>query len=169
MNIEKYTQNAQQAIMDCQNFAVSHGHQMLDGEHLHLALLQQRDGLIPKLLKYMNVDAGKVAADIEAELDKMPKVSGGADSMYSSRRLSQLLMRAEQIAEEFKDEYVSVEHMYMAILEERGTPGAKTIDKYGINKNGFLEALSKVRGNQRVTSQNPEDNYDALNKYGHHQ
>ena len=104
MNIEKYTQNAQQAVMDCQNIAISHGHQMLDGEHLHLALLQQRDGLIPKLLKYMNVEAAQVAADIEAELAKLPKVSGGADSMYSSRRLSQLLMRAEQIAEEFKDE-----------------------------------------------------------------
>ena len=121
MNIEKYTQNAQQAIMDCQNFAVSHGHQMLDGEHLHLALLQQRDGLIPKLLKFMNVQPEQAAADIEAELVKLPKVSGqAADSMYSSRRLSQILMRAEQIAEEFKDEYVSVEHMYMALLEERG-------------------------------------------------
>ena len=93
-------------------------------------------------------------------------VSGNADNMYSSRRLSQLLMRAEKIAEEFKDEYVSVEHLYLALLEEKGTPSAKIFAKYNINKNKFLEALSKVRGNQRVTSQNPEDNYDALNKYG---
>ncbi|MBQ6900777.1 MAG: ATP-dependent chaperone ClpB [Firmicutes bacterium] len=167
MNIEKYTQNAQQAVMDCQNIAISSGHQMLDGEHLHMALLSQKDGLIPKLLKFMNVQPEQVTADVEAELAKLPKVSGqAADSMYSSRRLSQLLMRAEQIAEEFKDEYVSVEHMYMALLEERGTASAKVFGKYGITKNGFLEALSKVRGNQRVTSQNPEDNYDALNKYG---
>ena len=166
MNIEKYTQNAQQAVMDCQNIAISEGHQMLDGEHLHMALLMQKDGLIPKLLKYMNVDATAMIADVEEELEKLPKVSGNADNMYSSRRLSQLLMRAEKIAEEFKDEYVSVEHLYLTLLEEKGTPSAKIFAKYNINKNKFLEALSKVRGNQRVTSQNPEDNYDALNKYG---
>ena len=152
--------------MDCQNIAISEGHQMLDGEHLHMALLMQKDGLIPKLLKYMNVDATAMIADVEEELEKLPNVSGNADNMYSSRRLSQLLMRAEKIAEEFKDEYVSVEHLYLALLEEKGTPSAKIFAKYNINKNKFLEALSKVRGNQRVTSQNPEDNYDALNKYG---
>ena len=152
--------------MDCQNIAISEGHQMLDGEHLHMALLMQKDGLIPKLLKYMNLDATAVIADVEEQLEKLPKVSGAADNMYSSRRLSQLFMRAEKIAEEFKDEYVSVEHIYIALLEEKGTPSAKIFAKYGISKNKFLEALSKVRGNQRVTSQNPEDNYDALNKYG---
>lgn len=166
MNIEKYTQNAQQAIMDCQGIAVSEGHQMLDGEHLHMALLMQKDGLIPKLLKYLNVDTTAVIADLQEQLEKLPKVSGNADNMYSSRRLSQLLVRAEKIADEFKDEYVSVEHLYMALLEERGTPSAKIFSKLDITKNRFLEALSKVRGNQRVTSQNPEDNYDALNKYG---
>ena len=166
MNIEKYTQNAQQAVMDCQNIAISEGHQMLDGEHLHMALLMQKDGLIPKLLKYMNVDPTAVIADVEEQLEKLPKVSGAADNMYSSRRLSQILMRAEKVAEEFKDEYVSVEHLYIALLEEKGTPSAKVFAKYNITKNKFLEALSKVRGNQRVTSQNPEDNYDALNKYG---
>ena len=166
MNIEKYTQNAQQAVMDCQNIAISEGHQMLDGEHLHMALLMQKDGLIPKLLKYLNVDPTAVIADVEEQLEKLPKVSGAADNMYSSRRLSQILMRAEKIAEEFKDEYVSVEHLYIALLEEKGTPSAKIFAKYNITKNKFLEALSKVRGNQRVTSQNPEDNYDVLNKYG---
>ena len=166
MNIEKYTQNAQQAVMDCQNIAISEGHQMLDGEHLHMALLMQKDGLIPKLLKYLNVDPTAVIADVEEQLEKLPKVSGAADNMYSSRRLSQILMRAEKIAEEFKDEYVSVEHLYIALLEEKGPPSAKIFAKYNITKNKFLEALSKVRGNQRVTSQNPEDNYDALNKYG---
>ena len=166
MNIEKYTQNAQQAVMECQNIAISEGHQMLDGEHLHMALLMQKDGLIPKLLKYLNVDPTAVIADVEEQLEKLPKVSGATDNMYSSRRLSQILMRAEKIAEEFKDEYVSVEHLYIALLEEKGTPSAKIFAKYNITKNKFLEALSKVRGNQRVTSQNPEDNYDALNKYG---
>ena len=152
--------------MDCQNIAISEGHQMLDGEHLHLALMMQKDGLIPKLIKYMNLDPTSIIADLEAEMEKLPKVSGAADNMYSSRRLSQLLMRAEKIADEFKDEYVSVEHLYLALLEEKGTPSARIFSKFGIDKNKFLNALSKVRGNQRVTSQNPEDNYDALNKYG---
>ena len=166
MNIEKFTQNAQQAIMDCQNIAISEGHQMLDGEHLHLALLQQTDGLIPKLLKFMEVDPHLIIADLEEEMEKLPKVSGGGDNIYSSRRLSTILMNAEKNAESFKDEYVSVEHIYLALLNEKGTPSAKIFAKYHIDRNKFLEALSKVRGNQRVTSQNPEDNYDALNKYG---
>ena len=139
---------------------------MLDGEHLHLALMMQKDGLIPKLIKFMNIDPTSIIVDLEEEMEKLPKVSGAADNMYSSRRLSQILMKAEKIADDFKDEYVSVEHLYLALLEERGTPSAKIFSKFGIDKNKFLDALSKVRGNQRVTSQNPEDNYDALNKYG---
>ena len=152
--------------MDCQNIAISEGHQMLDGEHLHLALMMQKDGLIPKLIKFMNIDPTSIIVDLEEEMEKLPKVSGAADNMYSSRRLSQILMKAEKIADDFKDEYVSVEHLYLALLEERGTPSSKIFSKFGIDKNKFLDALSKVRGNQRVTSQNPEDNYDALNKYG---
>lgn len=166
MNIEKYTQNAQSAIMDCQNIAVSEGHQMLEGEHLHLALLMQRDGLIPKLLQYLKIDVNAMIGDLQAEIEEFPKVSGSADNMYSSRRLSKLLLSAEKIAENFKDEFVSVEHMYLALLDEKGTPSAKIFAKYGVNRNNFLQALSKVRGNQRVTSQNPEENYDALSKYG---
>ena len=166
MNIEKYTQNAQSAIVECQNIAISEGHQMLEGEHLHLALLMQTDGLIPKLLQYSNIDVTSVIADLQEELEKLPKVSGAADNMYSSRRLSQILMNSEKIAEQFKDEYVSVEHMYLALLEEKNTPSSRIFAKFGITKDKFLEALSKVRGNQRVTSQNPEDNYDALTKYG---
>jgi len=166
MNIEKFTQNAQSAIMDCQNIAVSEGHQMLDGEHLHLALLMQKDGLIPKLLQYMEVNPAYMIAELQESIEKLPKVSGAADNIYASRRLNQILMQAEKEAEQFKDEYVSVEHLYLALLSEHGTPSAKLFSKYKIDKNRFLDALSKVRGNQRVTSQNPEDNYDVLNKYG---
>ncbi|MBR4411360.1 MAG: type VI secretion system ATPase TssH, partial [Firmicutes bacterium] len=166
MNIEKFTQNAQTAVVECQNIAISMGHQTLDGEHLHLALLQQKDLLIGKLLAYMNVNVQALTTEVENELNKLPRVSGGADSMYASRRFNQLLMEAEKKAEQFKDEYVSVEHIYLALLEERGTPSARLFAKYNITTNGFLEALSKVRGNQRVTSQNPEDNYEALTKYG---
>lgn len=166
MNIEKYTQNAQGAIIDCQNIAVEEGHQQIDGEHLHLALLMQKDGLIPKLLKFMNINTGEVIGAVQQQIDKLPKVSGSAESMYTTRRLQQLLLNAEKKAEKMKDEYVSVEHLYLALLDERNTPSAEIFKRYGITKDKFLEALNQVRGNQRVTSQNPEENYDALNKYG---
>ena len=166
MNIEKYTQNAQGAIIDCQNIAVEEGHQQIDGEHLHLALLMQKDGLIPKLLKFMNINTGEVIGAVQQQIDKLPKVSGSAESMYTTRRLQQLLLNAEKKAEKMKDEYVSVEHLYLALLDERNTPSAEISKRYGITKDKFLEALNQVRGNQRVTSQNPEENYDALNKYG---
>ena len=166
MNIEKYTQNAQGAIIYCQNIAVEEGHQQVDGEHLHLALLMQKDGLIPKLLQFMEVNTGELIGALQAEIDKLPKVSGGADSMYSTRRLQQLFIAAEKKADQLKDEYVSVEHLYLALLDERNTPSAQILKRYGVNKDRFLQALNQVRGNQRVTSQNPEENYDALNKYG---
>jgi len=166
MNIEKYTQNAQSAIMECQNIAAEEGHQQLDGEHLHLSVMLQNDGLIPKLLNMMGVNIGEVVGELQNEMEKLPKVSGASDNMYSTRRLNQLFGSAEKIAAEFKDEYVSVEHLYLALLEEKGTPSARIFRKHDITREKFLLELSKVRGNQRVTSQNPENNYDALNKYG---
>ncbi len=166
MNIEKYTQNAQQVVLDCQNIATSMGHQMVDGEHVHLALLKQKDGLIPKLIKSMGVDPDAVTRDVQAEVDKLPKVSGSADTMYGTRRFNNIFVNAEKIAEQFTDEYVSVEHIYLALIAENGTPSAKILTKYGITREKFLQALNSVRGNQRVTSQNPEGNYEALAKYG---
>ncbi len=166
MNIEKYTQNAQQVVVDCQNIATSMGHQMVDGEHVHLALLQQKDGLIPKLLKNMGVNVDAVTKEVQAEVDKIPKVTGSADSMYGTRRFNNIFVNAEKIAEQFTDEYVSVEHIYLSLIAESGTPSARILTKYGITREKFLEALSSVRGNQRVTSQNPEENYEALAKYG---
>ncbi len=166
MNIEKYTQNAQGAIIDCQNIAVEEGHQQIDGEHLHLALLMQKDGLIPKLIKFMGINTGEVIGAVQQQIDKLPKVSGSAESMYTTRRLQQILLNAEKKADKMKDEYVSVEHLYLALLDERNTPSAEIFKRYGITRDKFLEALNQVRGNQRVTSQNPEENYDALNKYG---
>ncbi|MBR6500634.1 MAG: AAA family ATPase, partial [Firmicutes bacterium] len=165
MNFEKWTERAQNAVMESQNLAISLGHQQMDGEHLHLALLTQNEGLIPKLLKNMKIDPEAVRIDVNGELDKLPKVQGSG-SLYASRRMNQILMDAEKVADQFKDEYVSVEHVYLALLEEKNTPSAQIFRKYGITRDGFLQALSKVRGNQRVTSQNPEDNYEALEKYG---
>ena len=167
MNIEKYTNNAQQAVMDSQNIALAEGNPNIDGEHIHLALLKQEDGLIPKLLQSMGVNIISVIRDVQGEVDKMPKVSGSNSQPGLTPRFSKLLMNAEKIADQqFRDEYVSVEHIYLALLEEKGTPSERVFVRYGITKDAFLEALTKVRGNQRITSQDPEGNYDALAKYG---
>ncbi|MDR1070583.1 MAG: type VI secretion system ATPase TssH, partial [Gracilibacteraceae bacterium] len=166
MNFEKFTQNAQAAMMECQNIAISEGHQQIDAEHLHIALLMQMDGLISKLLRLMGVNPGEIIGELQEELEKLPKVQGAGDNMYTTRRLNQALNAAAKNAEDFKDEFVSVEHMYLALIDERGTPTARILRKHGVTRESFLQALTTVRGNQRVTSQNPEDNYDALNKYG---
>ena len=107
-----------------------------------------------------------VIRDVQAEVDKIAKVSGGADNMYGTRRFNKIFMDAEALAEQFKDEYVSVEHIYLALLAEKGTPSERIFIRYGITKDKFLAELTKVRGNQRITSQTPEDNYEALAKYG---
>ena len=167
MNFDRFTQNAQQAVADCQSIAIENGQQQLEGEHLHLALLRQREGLVPRLLAYMGLDVEGLAGEVQREIDRLPKVSGsGADQLYASRRFAQLLPAAERIAQQFKDEYVSVEHLYLALVEETGTPGARIFRQYGIDREKILQALTKVRGSQRVTSQNPEEGYEALAKYG---
>jgi ATP-dependent Clp protease ATP-binding subunit ClpB len=166
MDFDRFTEKARTAIVDCQNIAISEGNQQIDAEHLHLAMLQQEDGLIGKLLDYMEIPKKNVEADVQAEIDKLPKIQGGDGQLYSSTRFSRILMDAEKISKNFKDEFVSVEHLYLALLDEKGTPSAQIFKKYGITKDKFLQALSKVRGNQRITNSNPEDNYDALNKYG---
>ena len=166
MNIEKYTENARRAIVECQNIAVSEGNQEIQVEHLALVLLMQRDGLIPKLINAMGIDPALIIGELEEEIQRLPKVSGGADNVYASRRFSQVILAAEKEATKFKDEYVSVEHLFLAILDERDGKAARILTKNGLRKDDFLKALTMVRGNQRVTNQNPENSYDALNKYG---
>lgn len=166
MNIEKYTQKMQGAILDSQNLATSYGHQQLEIAHVHYAIISDSDGLIPKLLEAMNVDVRALKADLEKNLEKMPKVSGGNGQVYMSPELNSVLIKAEKIARDFKDDYVSVEHLYLAIIDSKNSEVNGILTKYGINKDDFMRALTMVRGNQRVTNQNPEDTYDALNKYG---
>lgn len=166
MNIEKYTQKMQTAVMDAQNLAVENGQQTLEVSHLHLAILNDRDGLIPKLLYAMNVDVDSMRRDVQASVDGLPKVSGGDGQVYMSAKLNKVFIDAEKTAADFKDEYVSVEHAYMAIIKAGDPETDKILKKYGVNRDEFLKALTMVRGNQRVTNQNPEDSYDALNKYG---
>ena len=122
--------------------------------------------MIPKLLEAMNVDVNSLKADLKSDLEKLPKVSGSSAQLYMSSELNNVLTKAEKIASDFKDEYVSVEHLYLAILDSNNQEVGRLMTKYGINKDEFMKALTMVRGTQRVTSQNPEDTYDALNKYG---
>ena len=164
MKIEKYTQKMQSAVMDAQNLAMSYGNQAIEVEHLLYAIVSDPDGLIAKLLEAMNVNVSSYKEDLKQSLEKLPKVSGG--EVYLSTKLNKVLMNAESIASEFKDEYVSVEHAYLAILRAGDNETEQLMRRYGIHKDEFLKALTMVRGNQRVTNQNPEDSYDALNKYG---
>lgn len=170
MDMNKLTQKSQEAFYDAQNLAVRYGHQEVDAENVALALIKQENGLIPRLLEKMNVPVRNIAGAIENELNRKPKVSGaGQESgkIYISQRLSKILVRAEDEANGLKDEYISVEHIFLAILyETKGSPLGKIFETFGITPDNFLKTLSEVRGNQRVTSDNPEDTYDALEKYG---
>ncbi|MDD6254718.1 MAG: ATP-dependent chaperone ClpB [Eubacteriales bacterium] len=166
MDFEKFTEKARGAVVDSQNIAIEEGHQELTGEHLHMALIKQDEGLVPRLMDYMSIPGAQLQSDLQAELDKLPKVSGGNGQVYASQRFNRLLIEAEKISKKFNDEYVSVEHLYLALLEEHDTPSSHIFKKYGISKDKVLQALTKIRGNQRVTSANPEDTYDVLTKYG---
>jgi len=167
IDMDKLTEKAQQALQSAQETALRAGHQQVDGEHLHLALLTQEDGLIPKLIEFMGEAPALVEKDVEAELERVPKVYGSAaSSLYATRRFNEILLHAGDEAKKFKDEYVGVEHMYLALLRERNTPSERIFRRHNINRERFLAALSKVRSNRRITSKNPEETYEALKKFG---
>jgi ATP-dependent Clp protease ATP-binding subunit ClpB len=167
MDFNQFTEKARAAIADCQSMAAELGNQSIEPEHLHLALLRQQDGLIPRLLDYMEVNRKSFQNDVEEEIDRLPRVAGDTGRLYASDRLNRVLLIAEKNAKDFKDEFISVEHLFLALMDEKGkTPSKNIFAKYGITRDRFLEALAKVRGNQRVTSDNPEESYEALAKYG---
>ena len=165
MDMNKFTQRAQEAIADSQSIALSMQHQQLDVEHLHLALVRQQDGLIPRLLQLMGVNVQSYAAALEGELKKQPSVQGGSQ-LYASRRFGEVLTRAQESIGQFGDEYAGVEHIYLAMLDERNTPSTRVFQQFGVTREKFLAALSKVRSNQHITSQNPEETYEALKRFG---
>ena len=165
MDMNKFTQRAQEAIADSQSIALSMQHQQLDVEHLHLALVRQQDGLIPRLLQLMGVNVPAYTAAVEGELKKMPSVQGGSQ-LYASRRFGEALTRAQESIGQFGDEYAGVEHIYLAMLDERNTPSTRVFQQFGVTREKFLAALSKVRSNQHITSQNPEETYEALKRFG---
>ena len=163
MDFNKFTEKAQLAISEAQALAVKRNHQAIDLEHLLLALLQQENGLIPRLLTKADINVNKLQQRLEQMLAKIPVVTGSA-STYITPRLNQLLIRAQEAAKRLKDEYLSVEHLVLAMFDD--TQLANLFAELGLTKDIFLQALTAVRGNQRVTSANPEDTYEALEKYG---
>lgn len=166
MNNEKFTTKSREALIAAQNRAIELNHQELSGLHLLGALTEQENGLIPSLLKRMQLDVPKFNLEINSELAKIPSVSGsGASQVYQSREFSQILVAAAKIATDMKDEYVSVEHLLLAIIETTGKAQALLV-AHGIDAERFLKSLQEVRGNQRVTSEDPETTFEALEKYG---
>ncbi|MEM9416228.1 MAG: ATP-dependent chaperone ClpB [Planctomycetota bacterium] len=173
MDFNRLTQSTQQALQDAQSIAVKRGHAAIDTEHLLLAMCRQGDGLVPRLFEKLDRPAGVVAGELERELDKRPSVSGpGAPSVQPNQvqltaALAQVFAQAESAAKKLNDDYISVEHVVLAVLEGRNaTPAGKILDALGLTADAFRDAMQQVRGNQRVTSHNPEATYEALAKYG---
>ncbi len=164
MNINKFTQKSMQAIQDCEKLAYEYGNQEMDQEHLLVALLRQEDSLFSKLITKMEIQLTYFENRAEQILKKKTKVSGG--QLYISNALNKVLVSAEDEAKRMGDEYVSVEHLVLSLIANPNPAIKELFREFGITKERFLQALSTVRGNQRVTSDNPEATYDTLNKYG---
>jgi ATP-dependent Clp protease ATP-binding subunit ClpB len=168
MDINRFTIKAQEALGDAQNLALMRDHQEVDVEHLALVLLRQKDGLVPGIMHKMGVDAEELAAELETSLGRRPSVTGsGADAqgLRMTTRLARALAQAEELARRFKDEYISVEHIFAQLIQAGGDFGTLCRGK-GIGLEKCLRAIAEVRGGQRVTSDSPEGTYEALKKYG---
>jgi ATP-dependent Clp protease ATP-binding subunit ClpB len=170
VDAERLTLRSQEALHDAQTKALRFGHTEVDGEHLLLALLDQADGLVPRLLQQVGADPERLKADVEADLRRRPRVSGPGASpgqVFVTQRLGRLLDAAGQEAERLEDDYVSVEHLIVALLDEgSATAAGRRLAEHGVTRDGFLQALISIRGHQRVTSALPEVAYEALEKYG---
>lgn len=164
MNLQKFTQKSLEAIQNAQSNAVEYGNPQLDQQHLLLALLQQEDGLIPGLLQKMNINVNGLTQAVENEVKRLPRVSGGETRVAVD--LEKALTAAEKLAENMTDEYVSVEHIFMAMVNAPNTALKELFRQYNVDRDGFMKILATVRGNTRVTSDSPEATYDALKKYG---
>jgi ATP-dependent Clp protease ATP-binding subunit ClpB len=158
-----------EAINNAQNLVIQNQNAQVEQEHILLSLLEQEGSLIKELLKKMNINVQELIQEVKRKVDSKAKISGSArpmDSIYVAQDVDQLLVNSEKIAENMKDDYVSVEHIFISMLDNPNKEIATLFKKYTITKNAFLKVLSKVRGNTRVTTDNPESTYDALSKYG---
>src|SRR3989442_13300429 len=170
MDLNKFTERSQAALMEAQNVATRNQHQAVDVEHLMLALLEQEGGLVPRLFEKAKVAPDLLKAKVEEELNRVPRVSGTdttGQGVHVTQRMNKVLVKAQDEAKKLKDDYVSVEHLVLAMFDEPATAGIGKIFKtLNVHRDEFLKALTEVRGNQRVTSANPEATYEALEKYG---
>ncbi len=168
MNAQKFTQKSLEAIQDAQSLYNEYGNAEMGQEHLLLALLRQDGGLISQLMTKMGIDASAMQQQVQQSVERLPRISGGRDAsrMYVTGDLQKTLNQAEQNAEQMKDDFVSVEHLFLALIDTAAGAVRDLFRSYGMDRNKFLQALSTVRGNQRVTTDSPEDTYDALKKYG---
>ena len=169
MNANQYTQKSLEAIQNAQRLALEEGQQQIEQIHLLAALLTAEGGLVPQLLTAMGLTLPSLEAAVNQELGKLPKVSGSGrepGKVYVSQEVDKALNEAEKAAGSMKDEYVSVEHLLLGLVETPDSSLRELFRLYNITKEGILQALSGVRGSQRVTSDNPEETYDALKKYG---
>jgi ATP-dependent Clp protease ATP-binding subunit ClpB len=170
MDLNKFTLKSQAAIQEAQAKAITYGHQEVDGEHLLLALLHQSNGLFTRVLERMEISADTFGERLKRELGKKPRISGPgieAGKVYVTQRLNKLLVNAQDEARKLKDEYVSVEHILLAFIDEgSSTPAGKLLKEFNITRETLLKTLTSVRGHQRVTSADPEGTYEALKKYG---
>ena len=169
MNAQKYTQKSLEAIQAAQQLTIENQNQQIEQVHLLASLIRQENGLAPQLLRKMGVTVESLDAAVLQELGKLPRVTGSgreADRYYVARPVDEALNRAEKLADEMKDDFVSVEHLLLALIETADSTLKRLFSTYNITKERFLQALQSVRGNQRVTSDSPEDTYEALEKYG---
>ena len=169
MNMNQFTQKSLAAIQGAQDIAVEHGNQQIEQEHLLLALLSDEQGFIPQLLSAMGMTVPSFTAAVTAQVEKLPKVSGGgreAGQVYIAQDVDKALKAAESTAQSMKDEYISVEHIFLGLLDSANRQLKELFRTYNVTKEKVMQALASVRGNQRVTSDNPEETYDALKKYG---
>lgn len=169
MNMNQFTQKSLAAIQGAQDIALEYGHQQIEQAHLLMALVQDGEGLIPQLLTNMGLTLPSFQAAVQHEVEKLPRVSGGgreADKVYVAQDVDRALKSAESAAASMKDEYISVEHILLGLLDSANSALKELFRTYNVTREKVMQALTSVRGNQRVTSDNPEETYDALKKYG---
>ena len=166
MNINKFTQKSMEAVQNCEKLAYEYGNQQIEQEHLFYSLLTLDDSLILKLLTKMGISKELITNEAQQKLAGLPKVSGSSQ-VYISNDLNKVLINAEDESKAMGDEYVSVEHIFLSMLKYADRTMKELFRQYGITRDTFLQALSTVRGNQRVVSDNPEATYDTLEKYGY--
>lgn len=168
MDINKFTEKAQAAAYEAQQIVEEYGNNNIDNEHLLLALIEQDQGVVPEILRKLHHQPEDIARQVRSELDKLPKVSGSVNRGYISNRLNRVFQRAEQEARQMKDEFVSVEHLLLALVDEQDRNGGayQVLTRNDINRNTILGVLTQIRGKQRVRDKNPEASYQSLEKYG---